>query len=277
VFALWAGPVVANFVRFGGFVDITPQLGKEWPLQTSLASWGLVLPFGVAGVVFGVRSTAQGARFVVAFGIATIALLGFALARQAFSWKLAGNATLLHQGRVWPPAHLLGAAFAGVAATAAFSWLWRRRRVVAVACSVAVIGVGAASPALASIAFTDVLRNHEDGFVYGGDDLGPNSFVARAASLLGPNDVVAVNGPSSLAFHLFELSGCRLAIYDDPRLDGNDLRIRYADLASEWDARVRGPGFAPDWSVVPAEGELHPTLTGTYEGRDWVLVRAGAK
>ena len=277
VFALWAGPVVANFVRFGGFVDITPQLGKEWPLPTSLASWGLLLPFAVAGAVLVARSRSTAARFVVAYGIATIALLGFALARQAFSWKLAGNATLLHQGRVWPPAHLLGAAFAGVAGAAAFSWLWQRRRVVAVAFSAVVIGVGAASPALASVAFTDVLRHHEDGFVYGRGDLGPDSFVVRAASLLGPEDVVGVHGSSSLAFHLFELSGCRLSVYDDPRLDGNDLRIRYADLASEWNARVRGPGFAPDWSVVPAEGELHPTLTGTYEGREWALARAGAK
>ena len=36
----------------------------------------------------------------------------------AFDWTLAGNATLLHQGRVWPPMHLLGAALAGAALVA---------------------------------------------------------------------------------------------------------------------------------------------------------------
>jgi hypothetical protein len=204
--------------------------------------------------------------------VGTFVLLGFALAREAFSWKLAGNATLLHQGRVWPPAHLLGAAFAGVAGAAAFRWVWERRRSLAAAGAIVIVGMGAASPALASVALTDVLRHHEDGFVYGRDDLAPGSFVERAAALLGPDDVVGVHGSASLAFHLFEASGCRLSIYDDPRLDGNDLRIRYADLAAEWDARVTGGGFAPDWSVVPREDAPTAAITGEYEGRQWALV-----
>jgi hypothetical protein len=272
VFALWAGPVVTNFVRFGGFVDITPQLGKEWPLVTSFGSWGLLLPFALGGVALVILKRGAGAPIVAAFAVGTFVLLGFALAREAFSWKLAGNATLLHQGRVWPPAHLLGAAFAGVAAAVAFRWVWERRRSLAAAGAVVIVGVGAASPALASVALTDVLRQHEDGFVYGRDDLAPGSFVERAAALLGPDDVVGVHGSASLAFHLFEASGCRLSIYDDPRLDGNDLRIRYADLAAEWDAKVAGAGFAPDWSVVPREDAVTAAITGEYEGRQWALV-----
>lgn len=271
VFALWAGPVATAYVRYGGFVDITPQLGKEWPLVTSLGSWGLLLPFAVIGGVLTWRARDVNARVVSAFAAGAVALLALALAREAFDWRLAGNATLLHQGRVWPPAHLLGAALAGIAATAVFSWSWRRRRALAVAGAASLLAVGVASPVLASRALADVLERHEDGFVYGRADLAPGSFVDRVAARLGPADTVAVDEPG-LAFHLFELSGCRLAAYDDPRLDGNDLRIRYADLAERWDARIAGPGFEPDYEVIPAPLDEHPALrTGVYGGETWAL------
>jgi hypothetical protein len=237
----------------------------------------LLLPLAVAGAALLIRNRSAGARNVAAYAVGTFVLLGLALAREAFSWNLAGNATLLHQGRVWPPAHLVGAAFAGVATTAGFLWLWRRRRALAVGAATVVLGVGVASPALASVALTDILRDHDAGFAYGGSDLLPGSFVDRAAAVLDPDDVVGVRGPASLAFHLFEYSGCRLSVYEDPRLDGNDLRIRYADLAAAWDRRTGTSGFAPDWSVVPREETLTPTVTGFYEGREWALVRSGAK
>jgi hypothetical protein len=273
VFALWAGGVAADFIRFGGFVDITPQLGKEWPLLTSLGSWGVLLPLTAAGAWVATSKRDPAGRYVLAFSIGALTLLALALARRAFDWQLAGNATLLHQGRVWPPAHLIGAALAGVAATAAFTWAWRRRRAVAVLGAAVLVTAGAASPVFASVALTDVLRHHSDGFVYGRSDLDPSSFVRRAAALLGPDDVVAVRGPSSLAFHLFELSGCRLADYDDPRLAGNDLRIRYRDLADRWDARIATTGFASDWDVVPKAEATDPVVTGDYEGDVWALVR----
>jgi hypothetical protein len=143
---------------------------------------------------------------------------------------------------------------------------------VAVAGAGVVLAVGAASPVLASRALADVLEHHKDGFVYGRPDLAPGSFVDRAAAILGPDDVVAVPEPG-LAFHLFELSGCRLANYDDPRLDGNDLRIRYADLAARWDARIAGGGFRPDYEVIPAAQSAGQALAaGDYYGERWALV-----
>ncbi|MDQ3643885.1 MAG: hypothetical protein M3450_21045, partial [Actinomycetota bacterium] len=54
VFALWAGPVAAAHLRFGGFVDVS-VLGMEWPLTTALASWGLLLPLAAAGVALAAR------------------------------------------------------------------------------------------------------------------------------------------------------------------------------------------------------------------------------
>lgn len=271
VFGLWLGPVLVDYVSFGGFVDITPQLGKEWALITSLGSWGLLVPFAALGVVVAVRDARS--RVILGFGIATALFLCLALARRAFEWELAGNATLFHQGRVWPPAHLVGAALAGVAAAAIFRKAWQRRRTVALAGAAVALAVGAASPVLASMRLTEILDRNEAGFIYGRADMAEGSFVRVVAASLGPDDVVAVRGSPALAFHLFEFSGCRLAVYDDPRLDGNDLRIRYAERAAAWDRAMASGGFEADYEVVPASDAELPQMTGMFEGTRWALVR----
>jgi hypothetical protein len=107
VFGFWAGPVVSSFVRYGGFVNITPQLGKEWDLWTALTSWGVLLPLAIGGVVVAARTRSVDGKALLGFLAGTGLLLSFSIGRGAFDWNLAGNATLLHQGRVWPPAHLL--------------------------------------------------------------------------------------------------------------------------------------------------------------------------
>ncbi|HET7483275.1 MAG TPA: hypothetical protein VFK89_10480 [Actinomycetota bacterium] len=273
-FGFWAGPVVVSFVRYGGFVNITPQLGKEWPVVTALSSWGLLLPLAVLGAVVAWRLRTT-ARPVLAMIGATAILLGLAIARGEFGWNLAGNATLLHQGRVWPPAHLLAAALAGVALAALFARLRKRSSIAAVATAVVVFGMGAASPALAARGLTKILEHNKDGFIYATEDVLPGSFVDRASALLGPDDVVSVPGSDRLAFLLFEFSGCRLAAYDDPSLPNNDLRIRYRELAARWDERERSGGFRPDYIVLPAAtrpGQRYEAR-GVYEGELWVLLK----
>ncbi|MFN2593806.1 MAG: hypothetical protein ABR579_02815 [Actinomycetota bacterium] len=271
VFALWAGPVIASFVHYGGFVNITPQLGMEWPLPTAFASWGLLLPLVAIGVLVVLRDQM---KLVGAFALAASVLMGLSLARKAFGWQLAGNATLLHQGRAWPPFHLIACALVGVGAAAVWaahvSW---RKALAAVAGGVVI--VGAASPVYASAGLTEILDRHAAGFVYARSDLEPGSFVRRVAARLGPEDVVKVDGDDSLAFFFFEFSGCRLATYDDPRLDGNDLRIRYRDLADAWDQKIASGGFAYNALVVPAGRPppagfgSQPALSGAFEGQLW--------
>ena len=273
-FGFWAGPVVVSYARYGGFVNITPQLGKEWPLPTALESWGLLLPLAAIGLVLAMRNRSR-AVAVLAMGAVTVVLLGLSIARAAFDWNLAGNATLLHQGRVWPPAHLLGAALAGVALAAGFERLRRVSATVAVAGAVVAFGVGAASPALAARELSDIIEHHKDGFIYGSEDVAPESFVDRASALLDPDDVVSVAGSDKLAFLLFEYSGCRLAAYDEPGLAHNDLRIRYKNLAAEWDQRMAGEGFRPDYIALPAAtrpGQLY-LAKGLFEGEQWVLLK----
>lgn len=274
VFALWAAPVGIGYLRHGGFVDITPRLGMEWPLPTALGSYGLLLPLAVAGALLARRLPAG--RPVVTLACASGGLLGLAVARDVFDWSVWNNATLLHQGRMWPPVHLLAGALGGLALTRAFGWLRARSRLVAIGVTAAGLAVASASPVLASFRMYELLEEHRAGFVYGGEDYAPGSFVREAAEVLGPDDVVA-GGTDAVRWALFQMSGARLAHYDDVRFEGNDLRIRYAELAASWDAAVAAGGFQPTHVVVPsfAAAEAGEVLArGSFGGEEWVLVRA---
>ena len=274
VFALWAGPVVGAYVRYGGFVDITPRLGREWPLGSALWSWGLLLPGAIAGLWM---TWKRSFHPLLACWAGTLVLLGAAVARGAFDWELAGNATLLHQGRVWPAAHLLGAAFAAVAVTAIFRATRTHRAVIAGAVAPLLLGIAIASPALASLKMTRLISGQHDGFVYASADFAPGSFVEQAARWLGPDVTVEVDGSDRLAFALFQSSGVRLASFDDPRLQRNDLRIRYKDLARAWDARIAAGGFEADYVVEPGiPGDGRGLLSGVFEGEVWTLRSSSA-
>lgn len=273
VFAVWAAPVALGYLRHGGFVDITPRLGMEWPLPTALGAYGLLLPLAAGGVV-AARSSRTGAA-VVAFAGASAALLGLAVARDVFDWTVWNNATLLHQGRMWPPVHLLAGVVGGVAVLRLHSWLRTRSPVTAVVVLGAVLAVAAASPVLASMGMRELLDEHRAGFVYGSSDYAPGSFPREAGAVLGPDDVVA-GGTDRVLWALFQMSGARIAHYEDVRFEGNDLRIRFADLAREWDERVAGDGFEPTHVVIPSSGPVRDVgevlAHGEFEDELWLLV-----
>ncbi|HWL66703.1 MAG TPA: hypothetical protein VNP73_12070, partial [Actinomycetota bacterium] len=84
IFLLWAGPVLANYAAYGGFVNITPSLGKEWDLVTALQSWGFLFPLAMIGVWVALKNPSS--RPMVAFGIGTAMMLGAASARASFDW-----------------------------------------------------------------------------------------------------------------------------------------------------------------------------------------------
>ena len=279
VFALWAGPVASDMIRFGGFVNITPSLGREWPLWTALGSWGLLVPLALAGAL-AVRRRRE-AGVLAAFAVATGALLGLAIVRGELDWSLAGNATTLHQGRFWPVARLLAAAAAGVGLWTGWRRLRGRSRVLATGVAALALGVGAISPALASAALSRAVVRHESGYAYRRGDVDEGSFMRRAAALLGPEDTIVVRGPSpernALAFYLFSFSGVRLTAFDDPRLEHNDLRIRYRDLAAKWDERVGREGFPAGFEVRPASGGNGGLVTGEFDGITWSLYEIDAR
>jgi hypothetical protein len=135
--------------------------------------------------------------------------------------------------------------------------------------------IAIASPLLASLRLVELISAGDEGFVYAGSDVQSGSFVQDSARLLGPDDIVRVDGSDRLAFTLFQFSGVKLADYDDPRFDRNDLRIRYQDLASEWDAQIAAGGFTENFRVLPDPdpSRYEPLVTGEFDGQTWSLVR----
>ena len=278
VFALWAGPVVKSLMAHGGFVNVSPVIGMEWPLWTALSSWGLLVPLVAVGIAV-IRHQA-GRSIIGSFGIATVLLLILAIVRGTFDWPLAGNATVLHQGRIWPVAHLLAGAVAGIGLWHLWRRMVKRTRFGARIAMLGILLIGAASPALASASLSRTMIEHDAGFAYRTSDLDEGSFIRQVAERLGPDDTLLVNDNSraayELAFHIFSFSGARLAAYDDPRLATNDLRIRYRDLAATWDRRAGSEGgFAATYEIVPvASGQTGGLLRGVYNGRQWMLLNA---
>ena len=274
VFALWAAPVAADYFRFDGFVNITPQLGVEWELGVALASWGVLLPLAAGGVIVLATQPPILSRPLLACLFASVALFALAIARARLDWGVFGNETLLHQGRMWPPLHLLGAALGALGFLAVYGWLRRRARALGTALVAAVVILGLASPVVAATSMTRILRSHTAGFDYAEPDLARDAFVRRAARHLGPDDVVEVEGSNEIAFLLFQFSGTKLATYDDPRLVGNELRVRFSDLAEGWDRRMLQDGFEPDFIVRRQSGAPSALEEGTFHGESWELVDA---
>lgn len=277
VLALWAAPVAWNYVDHGGFVRVSPRLGREWPLVHAVGSWGLLAPAAAVGAVLCFRRSGA-PRAIFGFVAATAILLALTVARGAYDWHLMGQATLFHQGRVWPVAHLLGSVLTGGAVV----WAWQRgRRVSAAAATAALLGaltaVAVTSPILASARLGGFMEERRFGFVYSDPEIRERtSFLRRAAGRMAADDLLLVEGSDELAFFAFQFSGVRLATYDDPGLAGNDLRIRYRDLAAAWDARMRSSGFGPpDFLLRSAAAPAPPGRPileeGIFRGQAWAL------
>jgi hypothetical protein len=274
LFALWLGPLVYWYVTEGGFVDVVPVLGREWPLPLALSAWGILFPLAVVGVWLLVRSRTLEAKVLLGFAAASVAAILLAMARRRFGWGLQGNQTLLHQGRMWPVAHLLGAAFAGVALAHHAARFARRRAIAVRVATAGLLAFGSISLLLSIPALSDLIAERDKGFVYADEDLAAGSFMRAAADHLSSGDIL-ISDDYGLAFKLFEFSGVSLGEYDDPRLDDNDARIRYRDLADRYIETMRSGGFRPTHVVAEErsapQGEV--LETGEYEGRRWALVK----
>jgi hypothetical protein len=283
VFALWAAPVAFNYLRYGGFTNVTSVLGVEWAPLTALAAWGLLLPLAAAGVILAWRSGTKPARLILSFALVTVVLLVLARVRSEMDWSLSGNATALHQGRVWPVAHLLGSAFAGVALYAGFDWIRRRSEFLAPLAVALVVVVGSLSLWLSSQALTTIMKKHDHSWLYNRMEFAPDAFIAEAAKQLSPDDVVQAPQDENnvLGFWLFQFSGARVNGHSDSRYPGNELRIRYQDLARHYRVEMEAGGFEVDYVPMPASDATGISRSdivaeGPFRGETWVLVRADA-
>jgi hypothetical protein len=267
-FALWALPVAIDYIRYDGFVSVSPRLGVEWPLVTALGAWGLLLPLALGGAIVLLTQPPIVRRELIAFCIAAVALLALALARGAFDWGVLGNETLLHQGRFWPPAHLLGSALAGLALAALYGWVRAPGLVVAGI----VLAAAVVSPVFASIDLTRTIQGGRSGFLYGSEDLSEGSLVRRAAAYLGPDDVIrAENDERLLTFYLFQFSGVRIAVNSQTAPEENPWRIRFSGLAERWTASENATGFHADYVLTTRGPHPDSFVRGEFRGEDWEM------
>ena len=267
-FSLWALPVLIDYIRYGGFVNVTPRLGVEWPLPTALASWGVLIPLSLAGLVLCLLQPAPIRRNLLPYIGASVLLLAVAVARGAFDWDLLGNETVLHQGRFWPPAHLLASALGGIALVNLYGRL--SPRWLGAISSAAVIGVGAISPIYASLEMTDIIREEKHGFLYGSTDVQEGSFVRRAAAHMDPDEVMLVVEGDLLAFYLWQFSGARVADDNAGPVGRNPHRIRFRGLAERWYDKETGSGFDFDWVFTSRRGDdPDDREVGTFRGESW--------
>ncbi|MDQ4065754.1 MAG: hypothetical protein M3161_06880, partial [Actinomycetota bacterium] len=270
VFGTWAVPVIYDFVRFDGFTDVA-TLGVEWELLDGVAAWGLLVPLALAGIGITVTQPAILRRALLAFAASALALLVITWVRAFLGWDVFANETLLHQGRYWPPLHLIAAAFAGIAITVGYGWLRTRSKLLALSAAVVVLGIGAISPVYASIGLTRTIDERKDGFLYATPELVDGSPVRAAADEMDPDEIMVVEDGDVLAFYLWQFSGTRIADSDDSFVDTNPWRIRYRELARRWYVAERAGDFEPDWafskSLTRASDDERRVVT--FRGETW--------
>lgn len=271
-FALWVAPVAVDFLRYGGFVDVTERLGVEWAVPTSLAGWGLLLPLALGGLGVLLTQPPVVRRPLVAMVVAATLLLAVSWMRGRFGWSLLENQTLLHQGRFWPPAHLVGAALGGLGLVALYGWLQTKGTALATGVVAVILTLGAASPVFASIDLTRTIAAGGAGFLYGSDELQKGSFVRRSAAHMGPDDVMLVVEGDLLAFYLWQFSGARIADDDAGVVPRNPWRIRFEKLADRWYERERDSDFNYDWVFSRYSRAPEDVLErGRFRGEEWMF------
>jgi hypothetical protein len=274
VYSLWLIPLAASFIRLHGFVNITKVEGVDLPAWAILGSWGIATVFGIYGFVrlAPLVKRDSGAQVVIAVLLAA----GLVLLLSTFAVRGLGESFLAlgRRHRYWPLLDLGVVLAAAYGASDLFRRLWARRRALAVALSVLVLGFAFPSPTIASLA------------VAGRDPEIP----LLAASLRGdPRSILNVVSPDTgrscwaasedvLIHELFSYAGYRV-LFDARRIrwqgfhGGRTARERAnarrllitgeTDLAT-WESIVRRYGI--DLVIAAPEAAATPP----FQGRSFV-------
>ena len=227
VSALWWVPQAINYVRLGGYVNITEVGPVSLPLVGVLVGWGAGTPLAVLGAVRWVPRARDdvGARIVLALALGG----GGAILGSAALPEVLGPAfmALGRPHRYWPLLHLGVALYAGIGAALALEWLRARRRIVAVTLALVVALLAIASPVAASIGLIEESRR---GYVYREALRGaPRALLNLVAPAPSARCHAAV--PAALDTAVWAYSGYRLVAYSRPTPQrGNQARIRWRDI-----------------------------------------------
>ena len=225
IYALWAGPLLVDYLNLGGFVNTTRVAAiARGPLEI-LTSWSLAVPFALAGAIVWIPKVRGRDAALIPFCFAAVPALYLLV--SGLIPRLFGEAFLTfgRDHRYWSLVSFGVCLYAALGAT----WAWERIRArwVSIALAALVVGVGLASPLLSASLYTDKFPEEP----------------AVATALRGDRDAVLnvlareMEGrcrlavPLKLARQVFAYTGFRLVLWVALPERDNWGRTRFADLA----------------------------------------------
>jgi hypothetical protein len=269
LYSLWFVPVLVNYGKYGGFVDLSSPPVTLTPVQV-LGGWGLVTPFAVLGIglLIGRVRRAAGARLALTTLACVVALL---LTAALLGPRIgAGFDTLGRAHRYWPMVFLAMAICAGFGLLRVLEWAARIHNLAAATLFVGISAIALASPWIGTSevkGFTLATRAARDSTLMEtlqGDEL---TWMAVMSPSLGNRCTVAV--PENISVGSYAYSGFRHILYGWAS-PGNTARVRWKDIYSyiPTDAERR---TVNELVTAPTSPERFRDLVGRY-GVDRVLV-----
>jgi hypothetical protein len=248
VVAPWLGRVALNYVRLGGFAPHQPLTSVT--ASQALVAMGVVLPIGLIGMVWMLRSRPAGIDLGALVPLVAVPAVICLLTGLLPGHSLAGVAPVVKLQRYLPFFVLALAMPAGWAADAVLA---RMSRGVAVVLAVVVIAAAGTSTVLTSIGLAGAFRSAE-----------PRGLHCRGGAPMGAGDVVAVVGmrrQATLVMNtsVFRSTGAWLFYRVPP------AQLRYRDV----------------FSTIMGQGERAADIREIAHGRvpagiDWVILPGAA-
>ncbi|MFN2589172.1 MAG: hypothetical protein ABR518_00160, partial [Actinomycetota bacterium] len=223
--AIWLIPLGINYLRLGGFVNITLVGPADLTAVAIVGAWGISVAFGAYGFVRYVRKARDddGPKVVLLVLIVTGGLLAISALipvglGEAF-------AAIGRRHRYWPYVHLSICLYAALGATALLDAARRWRRWAPVPLVAVTTAVSLASPMVASLALPskENLQPRLPNAVRGDPDALLNVVGARRAPC-----VAAV--PPTMDSAVFSYTGYRLVLYRWGEYRENLARIRWRNI-----------------------------------------------
>ena len=272
LYAIWLAPLIASYVRLGGFVNTTGVGPIVLSPVAILMSWGLVTPLAAYAVVrwLPAHRADPGARVLV---VLVFMAAAFVLTSSAIPGLLGPGFLILGRAtRYWPIVHLALALFAGMAAAELIQRTAAWQRVAGIGVAALLLGFSLPVPISASLA---VARASQGSAVLGSAILGIRSSYLTEIGQRG-RAMCVVAAPERLPLLTFSYTGYRHVGYRGlPRHVGNFARIRWRDIYRRIhpeterlaDNRILTTARAPidDWRRLSAKYGVNLVVA---EGRD---------
>ncbi len=225
LYALWAAPLMINYFRHGGFFDMS-RSSLDFPLWSAIASWGIILPFGVYGLARALSQTRTN-KAVIVLGAFLLSGLTGLIGSVAIEVVLGdGFGPLSRRHRYWPILCLAIALFAAVGATDLFERVRRRRPIGAFFLVAVIVLLAIPSPLLASLAYPEEVKPPV---------VITESLQDETHTVLNELDTrrgaVCTVASIGISDEIFAFTGHRsVAIVLGNKLEDNQARVRWRDI-----------------------------------------------